>query len=293
MTQAMTVFGFGPLGEALARQLLAKGYRVNLWNRSPEKLLSLAEAGAIVKSSAAAAIKSAEIIVCALPDPNAIQETLFDVDWAHELHGRLVINFGSMSLSRSQALMDAFHAHQADYVEVAGLGSVADMTAGHLHMLVGAEQSDYERVRSLLDDLSNRVTHVGEVGVAAAIKLALHQMSATLFCAFSASVGLIREQGLEVDQFMDFLRASPWYTPMFDQKLPRMLSRDYSGATLAGKHLERELKLFLEEAEDLGINAHHVQSIHELINLCVARGMRDLDFTAVNDVIDPPREEDG
>jgi 3-hydroxyisobutyrate dehydrogenase len=97
---------------------------------------------------------------------------------------------------------------------------------------------------------------------------------------------------VEVDQFMDFLRASAMYTPLFDQKLPRMLSRDYSNASLPAKHLERELKLFLEEAEDLGINAHHVQSIRDLLSLCVARGMQDLDFTAVYDVLSPPGEED-
>ncbi|MGD8558502.1 MAG: NAD(P)-dependent oxidoreductase [Gammaproteobacteria bacterium] len=292
MSQTITVFGFGPLGEAIARRLLAGNYQVNIWNRSPERLLSLAEAGAIVKASASQAIKSADTIVCALPDAVAIQEVLFDVDWAHELHGRMVINFSSVNPSRSQALMDAFQAHQARYVEVAALGSVADLANGHLQLLVGAEPDDFAPVASLLNDISSRVTVLEDVGKAVAIKQALQQMSATLFCAFAASVGLIREQGVEVDQFMDFLRASAMYTPLFDQKLPRMLSRDYSNASLPAKHLERELKLFLEEAEDLGINAHHVQSIRDLLSLCVARGMQDLDFTAVYDVLSPPGEED-
>ena len=291
MSQTLSVFGFGAMGEAIASRLLAKNYQINVWNRSPEKLITLAEAGAIVKSSAAEAIKSADIIICALPDPAAIQEVLFDVDWAHELHGRTVINFSSVNPSRSQALMDAFHAHQAEYVEAAALGSVADVANGNLQLLVGAEQEHFEQVRGILDDLSGRVTYMGDVGAAATIKLALQQLSATLFCAFSASVSLVREQGLEVDMFMDFVRSSPLYTPMFDQKLPRMLGRDYSRSTLPGKHLERDLKLFLEEAEELGFNAHHVESVRELIGLCVARGMHDMDFTAVYDVINPPKEE--
>jgi len=291
MSEMISLFGVGAMGEAIARRLLAKQYRLNVWSRSPEKLVSLAEAGAIVKSSAANAIKSADMIICVLPDVVAIQEALFDVDWAHELHGHTVINFGAVNPSRSQALMDAFQAHQASYVEVAAIGSVDDVANANLQLLVGASEDDYERVSNLLQSLSSRISFVGEVGNAVALKLAMQQMAASLFCAFASSISMIKEQGLDVDVFLDFLRTSPMYTPLFDQKLPRILGRDYARAGLPAKHLERDLKLFLEETEELGLNAHYVESIKELLGLCVARGMQDLDYTAVYDVINPPKEE--
>ena len=293
MADTVALFGFGAMGMAIARRLLSRNYKINVWNRSPEKLIPLAEGGAIVKSSPAETIKSAETIISVLPDAAALQEVLFDKDWAHELHGRCVIHFGSVNPSRSQAIMDAFHAHQASYVEVAALGSVDDVAVGNLKLLVGASEEDFTQVRPLLEDLSEHVQYIGEVGNAVAMKLAMQQMTASLFCGFCSSISLIKGQGLSVDLFMDFLRSSPLYTPMFDQKLPRLLSRDYSHSSLPGKHLERELKLFLEEAEELGFNAHQVESIKELISLCVARGMHDMDFTAVYDVINPPKDEDG
>lgn len=292
MSEMVSLFGVGAMGEAIAQRLLAKRYQLNVWSRTPEKLVTLAEAGAIVKSSAANAIKSANIILCVLPDVVAIQEALFDVEWAHELHGRTVINFGAVNTSRSQALMDAFQAHQASYVEVAAIGSVNDVANGNVQLLVGAAEPDYQRVSGLLHELSNRISFVGDVGNAVALKLAMQQMAATLFCAFSSSISMIKEQGLDIDVFLDFLRASPLYTPLFDQKLPRILGRDYARPSLPARHLERDLKLFLEEAEELGLNAYHVESVKELISLCVARGMQDMDYTAVYDVINPPKEDD-
>lgn len=291
MSEAVSLFGFGAMGDAIARRLLAKHYPLNVWNRSPEKLATLAEAGAIVKSSAANAIKSAKTIVCVLPDVVAIQEVLFDVDWAHELHERVVINFGAANSSRSQALMDAFQAHQARYIEVAAIGSVDDVANGNLQLLVGSTEQEYQQVSGLLNDLSSRVAYIGAVGDAVATKLALQQMAATLVCAFSTSIGLVKEQGLDIDLFMDLLRVSPLYTPLFDQKLPRLLGRDYARSALPARNLERDLKLFLEQAEELGLNAHHVQGVKELIALVVARGMQDMDYTAVYDVINPPKEE--
>lgn len=291
MVETVSQFGFGAIGEAIARRLLARHYRLNVWNRTPEKLVPLAEVGAIVKSTAANAIRSADTIVCVLPDVIAIQEVLFDVDWAHELHGRTVINFGSVNTSRSQALMDAFHAHQCGYIEVAAIGSADDVANSNLQLLVGATEHEYQQVSGLLNDLSSQVTYAGDTGDAVALKLALQQMAATLFCAFSVSVGMIKERGLDIDRFMDFLRASPLYTPLFDQKLPRILGRDYARSSLPARNLERDLKLFLEDTEELGLNAHHVESIKDLLALCVARGMRDMDYTAVYDVINPPKEE--
>jgi len=92
------MFGFGAMGEAIARRLLSQQYQLNIWSRTSEKLIVLAESGAMVKSSVAEAIMSADTIICVLPDVVALQEVLFDVDWAHELQGRMVINFGSVNV---------------------------------------------------------------------------------------------------------------------------------------------------------------------------------------------------
>jgi len=292
MSKTVTQFGFGPLGLAVAGRLLANGYVINAWNRSPEKLIPLAEKGVIVKASAAEAIRSTETLICVLPDPASLQEALFDQDWAHDLEGRCVIHFGSVNPSRSQAIMDAFNAHQANYVEVAALGSVDDVFSGNLQLLIGSEPEDFQRVRQLLEELSDHVTYIGDVGSAVAIKLALQQLLASLFCGFSSSISLIREKGLSVDEFMDFIRRSPLYTPLFDQKLPRILGRDYSHPSLPGKHLVQDLKLFMEEAEDLGLNPYSVSSILDLINFSVARGAGDMDFTAVYDVLHPPKDDE-
>ena len=291
-TVATTVamFGFGQVGEALAKNLLSKGYTVNAWSRSTEKLMQLKGAGAVVQSSEVENIKSADIIISALPDYLALQEVLFHNDWAHELNGRTVIHFGSLNTSRSQAIMDAFHAHQAGYIEVAALGNLDEVLSGEWRLLVGSEEKEYQQVEKLLSDVSENVHYVGTVGDAAAIKLALQQLSASVFCAFSSSLSMVKESGVDVEVFMELLRSSPAYAPMFDQILPGLLSRDYSQSITPSKHIEKDLKLFLEQAEEIGLTTHQVESVKELISFSVSRGMQEMDFTAVHDVINPPKE---
>ena len=69
--------------------------------------------------------------------------------------------------------MDAFHAHQASYIEVAALGNLDEVLSGEWRLLVGSEEKEYQQVEKLLSDVSENVHYVGAVGDAAAIKLAL------------------------------------------------------------------------------------------------------------------------
>ncbi|WP_455374679.1 NAD(P)-dependent oxidoreductase [Kaarinaea lacus] len=290
MTKTVAIFGFGEVGIAMATRLLSRGYTVNVWSRSPEKLKVLEETGAIVQPTEVDNIKSADLIISSLPDSPSLQEVLFHNDWAHELHGRTVIHFGSLNTSRSQAIMDAFQAHQSSYIEVAALGNRDQVDSGEWQLFVGAEEQEFQDIRGLLEDLSSNVTYIGQVGDAAALKLALQQLTASVFCAFSSSISLIKESGVDINVFMKFLRESPAYAPMFDNVLNALLGRDYTRSVTPSKHIEKDLKLFLEAADELGLTTHHVESIRELIGFCVARGLQDLDFTSVHDVINPPKE---
>lgn len=290
MSTTIAMFGFGEVGTAMALRLLDLGYAVNVWNRTPEKLAKMVEAGAVLHASEVDNIKSADIILSVLPDSPALQEVLFHNDWAHELHGRTVLHFGSLNASRSQAFMDAFQAHQANYIEVAAMGNRDQVQAGQWQLYVGAEPEEFQKVNSLLTDLSGNVIFIGSVGKAAALKLALQQVAASLFCAFSSSLSLVRESGGDVDLFMDFLRSSPAYAPMFDNVLEELMSRQYGDTSVPGKHMEQDLKLFLEHAGELGLTTHHVESIREIFGFSVARGMGDVDYTAALDVLNPPKE---
>jgi len=290
MASTVAMFGFGNVGMAIAIRLLSRGHTLNVFSGSVDKLAVLEDAGAIVQASEVDNIKSADIIISTLPDSPALQEVLFHNDWAHELHGRTVIHFGSLNASRSQAIMDAFHAHQSNYVEVAGFGNRDQVKSGEWQLFVGADEQDYSVVKPLLDDISENVTYIGQVGEASVLKLALQQITVSMLCAFSSSISLVKESGIDVEVFMKFLRQSPAYSTMFDDLLNTIMNRDYVQSVTPGKHVETDLKLFLEAADELGLTTHQVESVRELIGFCVARGMQDLDFTAVHDVINPPKE---
>jgi 3-hydroxyisobutyrate dehydrogenase len=278
------------MGAPLAERLLAAGYRLIVWNRTPEKAEPLAAKGAVVAESAAQAIANAEVLITWLADRVAIQEVLFPAERSSLLEGKTILQMGTIGPAHSRGLEDAAIAHGAAYLEAPVLGSIPEAKAGTLLLMVGSTTQQFERFLPLLKVFGENPVHVGEVGKAAALKLAFNQLIASLTAAFSLSLGMIQEEGVRVELFMDMLRESALYAPTFDKKLMRMLERNYDNPNFPTRHLLKDIDLFLDAAGDYGLTAACLEGVRDTVAVALAKGLADTDYSAINEVIHPPKE---
>src|SRR4051812_47776827 len=73
---SVAVLGTGRMGAPIASNLLGAGFPVSVWNREPEATAPLAEAGATVASSPAAAAGGADVVVTMVTDGDAVAQTM-------------------------------------------------------------------------------------------------------------------------------------------------------------------------------------------------------------------------
>jgi 3-hydroxyisobutyrate dehydrogenase len=286
----VAIFGIGLMGAPIAVRLLDADYKVVVWNRTPGKTESLAQIGAQVAETAAQAVQSADVLITWLADKVAIQEVLFPAERASLLEGKTILQMGTIGPSHSRSIEDAAMAHGAEYLEAPVLGSIPEAIKGTLLVMVGASPEQYEKHLPLLKVFGENPIHIGEVGQAAAMKLAFNQLIAGLTASFSLSLGLIQEEGVRTELFMDMLRDSALYAPTFDKKLVRMLERDYENPNFPTRHLLKDTDLFLDAAEEHGLTAACLEGVRDTVALALAKGLADADYSAINEVINPPRE---
>jgi len=288
---SVALFGTGLMGAPLAERLLTAGYGVVVWNRTAEKAAPLVAKGALQAESPAQAVASSEVLITWLSDQTAIQEVLFPAERASVLEGKTLLQMATIGPEHSRCLQDAAHAHGAEYFEAPVLGSIPEAKSGSLLLMVGATKEQFTRYRPLLAVFGQNIVHVGEVGQAAAMKLAFNQLIAGLTASFSLSLGLIQEEGVRVELFMDMLRDSALYAPTFDKKLLRMLRRDYANPNFPTRHLLKDIDLFLDAAEQRGLTTAALEGVRDITSLTLAKGLADTDYSAINEVIHPPRED--
>ena len=291
--QTIALFGTGLMGAPLAERLLDAGYRLVVWNRTPEKAEPLVARGALRAETPAQAVRSADVLITWLADQRAIQEVLFPAERASLLEGKTLLQMATIGPSHSRALEDAAIAHGAQYLEAPVLGSIPEARKGSLLLMVGASAAQFERFQPLLSVFGENPLHVGPVGQAAAMKLAFNQLIAGLTASFSLSLGLIQKEGVRVELFMDMLRDSALYAPTFDKKLLRMLQRDYANPNFPTRHLLKDADLFLDAADEHGLTAACLQGVRDTVAVALAKGLGDMDYSAINDIIHPPSSDDG
>lgn len=281
------LLGTGLMGLPMAQRLLSADLSLVVYNRTAEKLEPLKAQGATLARSAEEVLQQSQAIILMLTNAQAIRELVLSETARPLLADRTLIQMGTIAPSESRALRDEITAAGGSYLEAPVLGSIPEVKAGQLQVMVGATLDLFQRWLPLLRQFGPEPQLVGEVGSAAALKLALNQLIASLTTAFSLSLGFVQQQGGNVDTFMQVLRQSALYAPTFDKKLQRMLDRNFANPNFPTKHLLKDTQLFLQEAIASGLRADSLEGVQQILETACAMGLSDDDYSALFAAVQP------
>ncbi|PVV13211.1 MAG: hydroxyacid dehydrogenase [gamma proteobacterium symbiont of Ctena orbiculata] len=283
----VALLGLGLMGLPIAHRLVHCGHELITWNRSKERLKTAQDEGLNVTPSLTEAVTAGEVLILTLSDAGAINQVLFDPSVKPLIRGKTVLQMGTISPDESRDIGAAVVDAGGDYLEVPVLGSIPEAKAGELIVMAAGSESAYHQTLLMLRGLGKEVEHLGPVGKGAAVKLAMNQLIASLTAGFSQSLGLIRAEGVEVEQFMGLLRQSALYAPTFDKKLKKFMEHDYSNPNFPLKHLIKDIALFQKVAEASGMNGEVANAILRILRSGQEAGYGDEDYSSLYEAINP------
>ena len=281
------LIGTGLMGLPMAQKLLAGDLSIIAYNRTASKLEPLRETTAEIATSPREAIKASTCVILMLTNAHAIETVLLSEDCSPLLSGLTVIQMGTIAPRESRQLQQKIIEVGGDYLEAPVLGSIPQVKTGELIVMVGSKLEQYQQWLWLLKHFGESPIHIGEVGTAAAVKLALNQLIASLTSAFALSLGFVQRQGTDVDLFMQILRESALYAPTFDKKLKRMLDGNYANPNFPTKHLLKDTNLFISQAQEIGLNVSSLEGVKTVLEKAIALAMAEADYSSLFAAINP------
>lgn len=281
----VSVLGAGLMGSPFSLRLLGEGHEVTVYNRSSDKLTHLISKGANITTNPFDAIANSKIIIMMLSGYSAITEVLFSTPI--DMEDKLFVQMGTISPNESRELFARISQLGAKYIEAPVLGSIPEALSGKLIVMVGGSLDDFNYVVPILDCLGEKPILIGDVGTAAALKLAMNQLIAALTTAFSLSLGFCMRNGVDTEIYMDVVRKSALYAQTYDKKLKKYLERNFDGANFSAKHLNKDVNLFLADAESLGMDCSSLQGIAKITTQAIKQGLGDKDYSAIYEIINP------
>ena len=209
MPNSVAFLGLGAIGAPMAAHLARAGHSLTIWNRTMERASgsAAAVAGARVATSAADAVRGAEIVITCLPESADVAEVLAASDGAltQALRpGMLLVDCTSGDPDTSRRIASELAAIGVGFIDAPVSGGVAGAEAGTLTVMVGGPAEALERARPALESFAAKIVHCGALGAGHALKavnntlLALHLWSTAEGLVAAMKAGVAPEVALDV-----------------------------------------------------------------------------------------------
>ncbi|MFJ1573179.1 NAD(P)-dependent oxidoreductase [Pseudomonas sp. S07E 245] len=211
MSTALPALGFagiGLMGLPMCRRLLAAGYPLTVWNRSPHKCAELVAAGARLAASPAELSQYSDMVLLCLADTRVVREVVFGEQGvaAGGRHGQLLVDLSSLEPSATRAMAAELAARCGmAWLDAPVSGGTAGATAGSLAIMVGGAAQDLARARPVLMQLGQRVTHMGAVGAGQVTKACNQMIVACNALVIAEVVALAERSGVDASLIAEAL----------------------------------------------------------------------------------------
>lgn len=197
---ALAFAGIGLMGLPMTRRLLAVGYSLTLWNRTPDKCTPLLAQGAQRVQSPAELCREANVVMLCLANTEVVREVVFGpggiVEGARP--GQLLVDFSSLEPAATREMAAELEARTGmRWVDAPVSGGTPGAEAGTLAIMAGGLEEDVERVRPILAHLGQRLTRMGEVGAGQVTKVCNQMIVACNALVIAEVVALAERAGVD------------------------------------------------------------------------------------------------
>jgi 3-hydroxyisobutyrate dehydrogenase len=129
------------MGAPIARNLLAAGIEVSVWNRTPARAAPLADDGARIAPSPVQAVEDAEVVLTMLANGPAIEEAISGAGGALETlrPGSVWIQMATVGVEWADRLARLAAEHGVEFVDAPVSGSDGPAREGELVILASGE----------------------------------------------------------------------------------------------------------------------------------------------------------
>lgn len=149
---------------------------------------------------------------------------------------------------------------------------------GLVTIMVGGEQADFARVKSILEAIGSKVFYIGKNGQALYLKLAINISLAVQFYAFSEGMLLIEKAGLDMKKAIEIIQQSAIASPGIQQRAPYILNPPEQ-ALFSIKLMQKDLLLALEQGHRLTVPLLNTALTNEALATACSQQYGDNDLS--------------
>lgn len=277
---AVGLVGLGRMGEPMARNILAAGHPVVVFDIDPHRCEDLATAGATVVRSPAEVASITHLSITMLMNDAILRDVVLGEQGilAGARHPHVLCDLSTVSPQVSDQVAVAARAVDVGFLCGKVSGSIGLAREGTLTIFASGDRRAFDTARGVLDVLGRTVLHVG-TGVEASVLKLVHSTIVGVYSAMLGEALTFGEKGgIDLAAMVDILEGGPLASSQLTLKAPVLRDRAFDDPPSDVDTAAKDIDLVLSAAQSMGAPMPLTAAVRQMMSVHQAhgRGKRDI-----------------
>jgi L-threonate 2-dehydrogenase len=285
MDNTVGIVGLGIMGGAIARNLVAAGWRVLGHDIDRSRCATLAADGVDIRPDAAAIAREAPTLLLSLPSPAASLATA-QLLASSGADRRIVIEASTLALKDKLAIETALRGggHVALDCPISGTGAQA--LNKDLVIYASGDTQSIVALGPMFAGFSRAVHDVGAYGNGSKMKFVANLLVAIHNVASAEALVLGVKAGLDPQQLVELVTSGAGTSRVFELRAPMMARRHYQPASMKIDIWQKDMSIISQYASELAVPTPLLSATVPIYAAAMATGHAADDTAAVCAVLE-------
>lgn len=279
--------GLGLMGSPMAKNILAVGFPLTIFNRTASKTKILHKMGVKVTVSPEALAENSNVVITMVTAGKDVEEILFGKNGvvAGAKKGTVVIDMSTIGPTYAKTISSKLMKKGIDFIDAPVTGGIQKAESGELTIFIGGKEKVYKRVRKVLQAMGKFLIYMGETGSGQAMKIVNNQLHSAGIIALSEGMLLSYSLGLKRNKVVQALTTSPAMSPTMSIVAPNYETAKYP-VRFSIANLSKDVTLAKEEARKVKLDLQLMETTEKIYRKAVKSKLGKEDFSAIIKIIE-------
>jgi 3-hydroxyisobutyrate dehydrogenase len=287
MAMSVGFIGVGNMGNPMAYNVLKAGFPMIVYDRNPQAMENLLQAGAQPAASVREVVESSELVLTSLPASPDVEAVYLEPGGLVESSkpGTILIDLSSVLPSTPRKIEPRARARGVQFLEAPVSGGVTGARAATLAIMVGGDSEVLTRAHPVLRAIGPNIFHVGSVGAGNTVKAINNMMASVNALAMMEGVALGVKAGLDPMTIYEVVKASSGGSKALERIPNALIPRKFEPGFKV-QLMNKDLETFNTIAKELHVPVSFANVAQQFQQAAMAAGLADYDTSVVMTIIE-------
>tara|TARA_B100000029_G_C17601014_1_gene965739 strand:- start:328 stop:1215 length:888 start_codon:yes stop_codon:yes gene_type:complete len=278
--------GLGIMGKPMVKNLLKHNYSINFFARKKTVIKEIKKLGGTYCSSIEEVADTAKIIITNLPNSNDVKNIILGRDGLIKKlnQGTIIIDMSTISPKITKSIHDKLKRKKIYLIDAPVSGGEIGAINGSLSIMVGGEKHIFNKIKSILQILGNKITYIGKSGSGQITKICNQILVAQTMIGVSEILLIAKKNGCNQKLVQKALLGGFAYSKILEIHGERMIINNYKPGFKASLHF-KDLDIAKKLVSMNKLSLSGTKLAYTLMDKVIKNKLNNKDSSIINKII--------